>query len=152
MVTIEEEMRQRYDLFFRRPTTMEAYNTFVSHNPILAPGINGISFLCIDPTYDNECRLTNLSTSSLKDDLRRADKMNMWPALQSFIDTLPPYSNDEIKDFLISINPNWGKLIHLFHQEDIQRLRLTPVGVYIANRIVQKEKMRVARATLRELF
>ena len=63
-----------------------------------------------------------------------------------------PYSNDEIKDFLISINPNWGKLIHLFHQEDIQRLRLTPVGVYIANRIVQKEKMRVARATLRELF
>ena len=152
MVTIEEEMRQRYDLFFRRPTTMEAYNTFVSHNPILAPGINGISFLCIDPTYDNECRLTNLSTSSLKDDLRRADKMNMWPALQRFIETLPPYSNDEIKDFLISINPNWGKLIHLFHQEDIQRLRLTPVGVYIANRIVQKEKMRVARATLRELF
>ena len=143
MVTIEEEMRQRYDLFFRRPTTMEAYNTFVSHNPILAPGINGISFLCIDPTYDNECRLTNLSTSSLKDDLRRADKMNMWPALQSFIDTLPPYSNDEIK---------WGKLIYLFHQEDVQRLRLTPVGVYIANRIVQKEKMRVARATLRELF
>ena len=78
--------------------------------------------------------------------------MNMWPALQSFIETLPPYSNNEIKDLLISINPNWGKLIHLFHQEDVQRLRLTPVGVYIANRIVQKEKMRVARATLRELF
>ena len=78
--------------------------------------------------------------------------MDMWPVLQRFIDTLPPYSDDEIKELLVTINPNWGKLIHLFHQEDVQRLRLTPVGVYIANRIVQKEKMRVARATLRELF
>ena len=152
MVTIEEEMRQRYDLFFRHPTTIDAYNAFVSSNPIIAPGINGVSFVCIDTTNNDECRLSNLSSTSLKDDLRRADKMDMWPVLQRFIDTLPPYSDDEIKELLVTINPNWGKLIHLFHQEDVQRLRLTPVGVYIANRIVQKEKMRVARATLRELF
>lgn len=152
MVTIEEEMRQRYDLFFRQPTTIEEYNNYVASHPILAPGINGFSFVCVDSANNNECRMTSLSTHHLKDSLQNAGKMDMWPELEKYINTLRPYNDEEIKNLLININPNWAKIIDLFHQENIQSLQLTPVGTYIANRIIQKERMRVAKATLKELF
>lgn len=152
MVTVEEEMRQRYDLFFRQPTTVEEYNSYVVSHPILAPGINGISFVCTDGVNTDNCRMTSLSTLHLKDRLQKAGRMDMWPELEKYISTLRPYNDEEIKNMLIEINPNWGKIIDLFHQENIQSLQLTPVGTYIANRVVQKEKMRVAKATLKELF
>lgn len=152
MVTIEEEMRQRYDLFFRQPTTIDDYNKYVASHPILAPGINGLSFVCVDGVNSKVCRMAFLSSMHLKDHLQKAERLNIWPELDNYIKTLRPYNDEEIKDFLIEINPNWWKIIDLFHQEDVQSLQLTPVGTYIANRVVQKEKMRVAKATLKELY
>ena len=152
MVTIEEEMKQRYDLFFREPTSAEDYNKYVVSHPIMATGINGISFVCTDGANTDKCRMTSLSTLHLKDSLQNAGRMDIWPELEAYINTLRPYSDEEIKNLLIEINPNWGKIIDLFHQENIQNLQLTPVGTYIANRVIQKEKMRVAKATLKELF
>lgn len=152
MVTIEEGMKQRYDLFFRQTTTVDEYNNYVIAHPILAPGINGISFVCTDGVNTDKCRMTSLSTLHLKDSLQKAGRMDMWPELEKYIKTLTPYNDEEIKNLLIEINPNWGKIIDLFHQENIQNLQLTPVGTYIANRVVQKEKMRVVKATLKELF
>ena len=96
--------------------------------------------------------MTSLSTHHLKDSLQNAGRMDMWTELEKYINTLRPYNDEEIKNLLININPNWAKIIDLFHQENIQSLQLTPVGTYIANRIVQKERMRVAKATLKELF
>lgn len=150
MVTIEEEMRRRYDLFFRQPTTLEEYQQYISEHPTLAPGMKGLAFVCVD--MQNECRMVSLSTNQLRTSLEREGRMDLWPELQAYINTLRPLNDDEIKNLLIDINPNWGKLINLFHQENIQNLQLTPVGTYIANRVVQKEKMRVAKATLKELF
>ena len=150
MVTIEEEMRRRYDLFFRQPTSLEEYQQYISEHPALAPGMKGLAFVCGD--MQNECRMVSLSTNQLKMTLEKEGRMDLWPELQAYINTLRPLNDDEIKNLLIAINPNWGKLINLFHQDNIQNLKLTPVGVYIANRIIQKEKMRVTKATLKELF
>lgn len=150
MVTIEEEMRRRYDLFFRQPTSFEEYQQFISGHPALAPGLKGVAFVYGD--IDNKCRMVSLSTNQLKASLENEGRIDLWPELQTYINTLRPLDDDEIKNLLIDINPNWGKVINLFHQDNIQKLKLTPVGVYIANRIVRKEKMRVANATLKELF
>lgn len=152
MVTIEEEMRRRYDLFFRQTTTMEEYNKYVTSHTVLAPGLKGFALVCPDKPNSNDCRMVSLSQNHLKDSLEKEGRMDLWPELQTYIDTLRPYNDEEIKNLLIEINPNWGKVIRLFHQDNIQKLQLTPVGVYIANRIVQKEKMRVAKATLNDLF
>lgn len=152
MVTIEEEMKIRYDLFFRQPTTEKEYSHYISSHPALAPGLGGRSFIFIDTMNNNECRLYSLSSNHLKDDLQKKGKMDLWPDLQEYIKTLRPYTEEEIRNLLVCINPNWEKIVNLFHQESVQKLELTPVGVYIANKIVQKERMRVACATLKELF
>ncbi len=152
MVTIEEEMKRRYDLFFRQPTTIEEYNKYVASHPKLAPGINGSSFVCVDGVNTDECRMAYLSTVHLKDNLQKAGRMDLWPELETYINTLRPYNDEEIKNMLVKIDPNWGKIIELFHQENIKNIQLTPVGMYIANRIIRKEKVRVAKATLKELF
>ncbi len=150
MVTIEEEMRRRYDLFFRQTTSFEEYQRYISEHPALAPGLKGMAFVCGD--IKNKCRMVSLSTNQLKSSLQNEGRMDLWPELETYINTLRPLNDDEIRNMLIEINPNWGKLINLFHQDNIQNLKLTPVGVYIANRIVRKEKMRVANTTLKELF
>ena len=152
MVTIEEEMRRRYDLYFRQTTTMEEYNNYVTAHTVLAPGLKGFALVCPDKPNSNECRMVSLSQNHLKDSLEKEGRMDLWPELQTYINTLRPLNDEEIRDLLIEINPNWGKVINLFHQENIQRLQLTPVGMYIANRVVQKEEMRVAKASLGELF
>ena len=152
MATIEEEMRQRYDLFFRESTTMEEYNQYVEAHPILAPGLKGLALICVDADNSDRYKMISLSSEHMKDRLEKEGRMDMWEDLQAYINTLRPYSDKEIMNLLIEIHPNWGKLINLYHQENIQKMSLTPVGMYIANRVVQKEKMRVAKATLKELF
>ena len=49
-----------------------------------------------------------------------------------------PYTKDEVKDFLISINENWNTALGLFSRGDFQSMRLTPVGNYIACRQLTK--------------
>lgn len=152
MVTIEEEMRRRYDLYFRQSTTMEEYSNYIATHMVLTSGWNGLAWICPDKPNSKEYRMVSLSQNHLKNSLEKDGRMEIWPELQTYINTMRPLNDEEIRKLLIEINPNWDKIINLCHQENIQKLQLTPVGVYIANRIVQKEKMHVAKATLKDLF
>lgn len=58
--------------------------------------------------------------------------------LQIYFDGTQPFSDKEVEDYYININPNWRNAFHLLERNDIASLRLKPVGVYIACRILKK--------------
>ena len=144
-VTIEEEMKKKYDLFFRQAPSIEKYAEFISNNP-------QIKDLDLVHKMDGKFGFQKVSTNLYEEELRRKGLHYYMPKIKEFISLFPLYNDEEIKNKLLSINPLWKNAIQLFDDESIKGLKLSPVGAYIANRIVQKEKMHVARATLKELF
>lgn len=59
--------------------------------------------------------------------------------IQEMYDSSVPYSRDEVKSYLISINPRWSYVLDLFNRKDIKSYTLTAVGYYIASRILTNE-------------
>lgn len=58
--------------------------------------------------------------------------------LQIYYEGSQPFSDKEVEDYYININPNWRNAFQLLERDDIASLRLKPVGVYIACRILKK--------------
>ena len=56
------------------------------------------------------------------------------PDVEKLINASPKYSQQEVKDYLISINPRWDSAISLLDQEEICSIKLLPVGEYIGTR------------------
>ena len=58
--------------------------------------------------------------------------------LDDFINLFIPFTDNEIKQHLISLNSNWQKAFDCLDKEEITPIDPTPVGLYIGRRIVKK--------------
>ena len=145
-ITIEEEMKRKYDMYFRQSPNIEDYNALIVQYPEIT------SADLVHKDIDNQLCFHKISTKLYEEELKQKGMQTLIPPIKHFIDSYPLFTDEEIKDKLITINPLWENAIRLFADENVKSLKLSPVGAYIANRIVQKEKMHVPSATLKELF
>ena len=76
------------------------------------------------------CRILNLTIFIL-------NYLN-FTIIHNFINIFTPLSDEEMKQYLISLNPNWQKALECLDREEITQIDLTPVGLYIGRRIVKK--------------
>ena len=91
-------------------------------------------FLSIHTLFQTEgnSQLFNISTIS-KNSFAK-DNPTLRNAATILLDVMPKFSEKEVKQFFLDINPEWENVIRLFHMKRIHSFMISPVGYYIALR------------------
>ncbi len=152
MEPIETEMRIKYDLFFRKPVNMDDFCQFVNSNDALKTTRDVYSYCYKDDIYKDQHRCFYISVESMRDNLQKTGKTNIFSAIYPFFNHIPTLTDEEIRHELISINPNWEKAISLFHKDYVWCFQPTPVGMYIARKILNRTNIRLGTFNLEELY
>ena len=79
------------------------------------------------------------SLKGIRDILNRNKLEYLIDDIQEMYDSSVPFSKDEVKSYLNSINPRWSYVLDLFSRKDIKSYTLTAVGYYIASRVLTNE-------------
>lgn len=135
-IPMVKAMRNNYDLLFRHHITEDTLYPFFQNHPNL-PLLNG-QVLIYKNDSTNESHLLYSSKKYLIEELERAHQQFSHSELDEFINLFTPYTDEKIKQHLISLNPNWQKAFDYMDKEEITQIDLTPVGLYIGRRIVKK--------------
>lgn len=129
-------MKSDYDLLFRHHITEETYDAFIQNHPNL-PSIGGRQII-YKKGNTNEMYLLYSSRKCIIRELQKENKPYSLSELDELINLFRPFTNDEIKHHLISLNSNWEKAFNCIDKEEVTHIDLTPVGTYIGRRIVKK--------------
>ena len=132
---ILELMKPDYDLLFRHPIKEGTFYTYMREHPNM-PMLNG-KILIYRNDSTNELYLLYSSKKYLIQQLEKEQQYSL-SELDNFINLFTPFTDNEIKQHLISLNPNWEKAFNCLDNEEITPIDLTPVGLYIGRRIVKK--------------
>ena len=145
-----ETQLQHEDLFFRHPASEQFTSylknkygmKFFEHGFTVSRSLGQqflVDFINVFIPNDSQCfNCMRTSYDSLKQALVENKFDDLAKDLDKFMEESIPYTKDEVKDFLISINENWNTALGLFSRGDFQSMRLTPVGNYIACRQLTK--------------
>ena len=151
MEPIETEMRTKYDYYFRKPIKIEEIQKFFNSYNSLTSDLEVFPYF-IDESNNNQYKCIFINIESMRDNLQKIGKAHLIPVINSFLTTIPTQADAEIKEKLISINSNWEKAINIFQQENVWVLQPTPVGMYIAWRIIKRTNIRIGNFTLDNLY
>jgi len=151
MEPIETEMRIKYDYYFRKPIKIEDIHNYFNSNDALISDNEVLSYF-IDEFNNNQYKCFFISKETMLDNLQKVGKPHLFSAINSFITTIPTQTDADIKKELISINSNWEKAINIFRQENVWVLQPTPVGMYIAWRIIKRTNIRIGDFKLDNMY
>lgn len=151
MEPIETEMRIKYDYYFRKPIKIEDIHNYFNSNDALISDNEVLSYF-IDEFNNNQYKCFFISKETMLDNLQKVGKPHLFSAINSFITTIPTQTDADIKKELISINSNWEKAINIFRQENVWALQPTPVGMYIAWRIIKRTNIRIGDFKLDNMY
>lgn len=144
--TFVSKQMKSADLFFRHPASekfsehvKERYQVeFVDGGITFNKGCNEQAMIDFISTFmfNESQRFFCLRTDSseLREILTKKNMTMLMADLNLFIKESKPFSEEEIKDFFISVNPNWKTAFELLERADMRSTYLTPVGNYIACR------------------
>lgn len=135
-IPLIDMMKTSYDLLFRHHIEEPAYDAFIQNAPNIST-INSCQ-LVYRKGNTNEIYLYHSSKSKLEEELRKENKIDEMPIVEQLINLFPQFTDNDIRTYLTSLNPNWEKAFKNFNKEDITHIDLTPVGTYIGRRIVKK--------------
>ena len=133
------------DLFFRHPASenftsyvMEKYGMEFMDNRMTfryasqKQMLDFVSTFMVNGTKSFFCMMT--SSEHLKKLISNNCLSNIAEDLDKFTKESVPFTQDEVIAYFNSINQNWTAALELLKRQDLQSMRLTPVGNYIACR------------------
>jgi len=130
---ILDGMRTSYDLLFRHSITKEAYDSFMHDHP----NMNNLGIHIV--LWNNVGnKLLYSSKAFLMQKTQIKELHNHITELEQLINLYTPFSDDEIKHYLISLHPDWQKALNCYDKGEVRHIDLTPLGSYIGRRIIKK--------------
>lgn len=139
---------ENYDLLFRHPASFEEscafkdkYGIDVSKDGVTVRRSffrDDQTLLTILSTFlfhlDGTLSFNVTDSKYMFSTLHKAGLDCIKPDVEKLINASPKYSQQEVKDYLISINPRWDSAISLLDQDEICSIKLLPVGEYLGTR------------------
>lgn len=129
-------MKPEYDLLFRHYVEEQTYDSFILNTPNIST-IKSCQ-LVYRKGNTNEIYLYYSSKNKIIEVLQKENQLDKMPIVEQLINLFPQFTDNDIRTYLTSLNPNWEKAIKNLNKEEITHIDLTPVGTYIGRRIVKK--------------
>ena len=138
----EDILIRNYDLLFRHLGNYGVFRRFSESHPCIQHGVKianiDMRIISFDGTKnpnltdDREYFFVVPSSEYLKNLLLSQGRQDMVQALNEFLQTLPPFTHDEVRNYLHNINEGWDCLFATFQRREVLPLLLSPVGNYLA--------------------
>jgi hypothetical protein len=75
----------------------------------------------------------------------------MLPAFELLLQQMPVFTKQEMKDYLVRLNPGWASLFRVLDKFRVNDMQLTPVGNYLSL-VYAKRITRLPDDFLRQLY
>lgn len=144
--SVENILLKIYDTFFRKAVPNDQFMTLLNSKPEYNKQNSGLFWNTPSKAILNHVgRLgndwyykynTNEGFQTYEKDMKNPEMASL---LTGFASLATKMSVSEVKDFLLSINDNWGKISYLYSREDVRSLTIRPVGYYIGLRHLCKQ-------------
>lgn len=141
--TYEDVLLHNYDLLFRHCGTLGKFNAFAEQYPQLHYGIrmgnfDNMKIVSIDAsngrkvTDESPVFFITPSSEFLKALLNQQGRSDMIPALDALLQTMPPFTHEETRQYLHALSEGWDCVFEVFQRKEVIPLLLSPVGNYMA--------------------
>lgn len=146
----EEELLNSEDLFFRHDITGGQYEALLkilgfegNRDGISIPQdqmkdfAKLILFMDIEPAKQ-KVTITICNSTGMNAIIDKPDFDTYRDKIRKVSTLGPPFTEAEVKRYLISLNSHWENAIDLLNREDVRSVKLTLLGNYIASRQLSK--------------
>lgn len=140
--TFEQYMLKTYDLFFRKPLPDGVYQEYCNKHPEAHEVVTDTPFpscmMWIDGTKNNQTSFSCPNSNMLKESLIERHQEYIIPHVDALMGMMPPYSEQDLREYFINLTPAWGRLMTLFSSEVLKHYTLSITGNYIGGKILAK--------------
>jgi len=158
----EDILLTNYDLYFRHAIKYGDYRVFRDVHPeiqheVKLGNIKGFAMISIDGSKpdvkedDQEVTIMAASSDTIRKKLKEQRKEYMLPAFELLLQQMPVFTKQEMKDYLVRLNPGWASLFRVLDKFRVNDMQLTPVGNYLSL-VYAKRITRLPDDFLRQLY
>lgn len=141
-VTLERYMLTNYDLFFRKPLAAGVYEEYCKEHPEAHEAVTDepmrACMMWADGTKGEQTGFCCPSSRVLKETLRMRGQEYIIPHVEALMGMMPPFTEQEVRDYFINFTPAWERLFKMFSSEVLTRFTLSITGNYIGGKIIAK--------------
>ena len=135
-------MMQTYDLFFRKPLPAGVYEKYCMEHPeagesVMDKPINSC-MMWKNGAGNNEWGFCISNSNILKKMLVERHQEYIIPHVDALMDMMTPFTEQEVKAYLLKFTQAWEKVITLFSSEVFTNYNLSIVGNYIGGKVLAK--------------
>lgn len=148
----EKECLENHELFFTHPINdVDSFKKFLNVFGLEKYGNDGIKginnvnnfmklmnvFQVLTPHNNVTIAISNKTVLNqiFQDPFLNEHKEQILEALNLF----SPFTEEEVKQYFIRLDPNWEATINLYNKTNVRSFKPTPVGNYIASRLISKQ-------------
>lgn len=136
-VSLEKLLLINYDLLFRHYGKPEDFESILHDHPELDVVIDNQSLLV---NYKNKCLFPQITQSMEVDKLLPMGiSKERRKAILDYMNSCPPFSEEEVKAFVVGEWPEWKLAFDIMDRENVQNMVITPLGAYIGQRFLEKK-------------
>lgn len=140
--TLEQYFLSQYDLFFRHPLAPGVYEEYCKTNPVARESVTdapaGACLMYIDGTNGNASSFCCSNSKVLKETLTARQQEYIIPHVDKLMEMMPPFTEEDVRDYFTKFSPSWNQVFQLFSSEDITKYTLSIAGNYIGGKILAR--------------
>lgn len=141
-LSLEKYMLNQYDLFFRHPLPEGVYEDYCKMHPEAHEAVSGdqlgACMMWIDATNNNVSSFCCGTSRILKNRLKEGHQDYIIPHVEALMSMMPPFTDQEIKKYFITLSPSWEHLFKLFSSDIFVSHVLSITGNYIGGKVLAK--------------
>lgn len=127
---------------FRKPLAAGVYDDYCRQYPEAHEAVTDVPIracmMWTDGTKDNQTGFCCPNSQILKQTLIERHQEYIIPHVDALMGMMPAYTEDEVREYFISLTPAWERLFGLFSSEGLTKNKLSITGNYIGGKILAK--------------
>lgn len=141
-LTLEQNLLNNYDLFFRKPLAAGVYDDYCRQHPEAREAVTDkpmrACMMWYDGTKNNETGFCCPNSQILKRTLVERHQEYIIPHVDALMGMMPAFTEDEVRAYFYSLTPAWERLFKMFSSDGLTKNKLSITGNYIGGKILAK--------------
>lgn len=140
LLPFEQTLLKDYDLFFRKAGKRSDLNDIsIGHPEVFSP-INkeGSSMFLYHGGDEEHWHFLEMNSVLFFKSLRERGQEHLISLVEDLKKLVPPFSEAEVREYMRSINPDWDMVFKLLNKEEVRRLGLSFLGLFIGGKFIAK--------------